>query len=88
MGRVAVGEPAPVDPGDRLGDRERIALVREVAMGLPPTQRLVLLLVAWEGLALRDIADLLSLKYATVKSHLHHARSTVRARWAAREGSA
>ncbi|MDJ0974796.1 MAG: sigma-70 family RNA polymerase sigma factor [Planctomycetota bacterium] len=88
LGRAAVGEPAPVDPGERLADQERIALVREVAMGLPPTQRLVLLLVAWEGLALRDVADLLSLKYATVKSHLHHARSTVRARWAAREGSA
>lgn len=86
-GRVAPGEPHTADPLERLADRERIARVREIAMALPPTQRLVLLLVAWEGLSLSDVAAVLSLKYATVKSHLHHARSTVRARWAGRGGA-
>lgn len=65
-------------PLDRLSSRETAARLRRVASELPPTQRLVLLLFAWEGLALADIAALLSLKYATVKSHLHHARTALR----------
>lgn len=67
-------------PLDRLSGRETAARLRRIASELPPTQRLVLLLFAWEGLALADIAALLSLKYATVKSHLHHARTALRSR--------
>ncbi len=79
-GVVAATEVPSPDPLERLAARERAAEIREVAMTLPPTQRLVLLLFAWEGLSLKDIAALLTLKYATVKSHLHHARSTLRKR--------
>lgn len=41
---------------------------------LPERQREILLLHAWEGLSLQDVAATLRMRYATVKSHLHHAR--------------
>ncbi|MGE0191358.1 MAG: RNA polymerase sigma factor [Planctomycetota bacterium] len=41
---------------------------------LPERQREVVLLHAWEGLSLQDVAATLRMRYATVKSHLHHAR--------------
>ena len=39
----------------------------------------ILLLHVWEGLALDEVAATLGLRYATVKSHLHHARKALRA---------
>lgn len=67
-------------PLSQLTHAETRSALREAAETLPPTQRLVLLLFVWEGLSLTDISDLLALKYATVKSHLHHARTSIRSR--------
>jgi len=61
------------DPA-RLDARGRIDGARAAAELLPQNQRLVLLLHAWEGLTLREVAETLGMRYATTKSHLHHAR--------------
>ena len=62
-------QPALHDELERAG-----ALLR----ALPDQQRLVILLHLWEGLTLREVGATLGLRYATVKSHLHHARSALR----------
>jgi RNA polymerase sigma-70 factor (ECF subfamily) len=46
---------------------------------LPERQRLIVLLHVWEGLTLDEVAATLGLRYATVKSNLHHARTALRA---------
>jgi len=66
--------PAPPAPVDRLAAREARARLRAATDALPPKQRLVLLLVVWEGLSLRETADVLGMRYRTVKSNLNHAR--------------
>jgi len=66
--------PASVTPAERLSAHEQHQRLREATQQLPPTQRLVLLLVAWEGLSLTDAAEVLDMRYRTVKSNLHHAR--------------
>ncbi|MBA3916261.1 MAG: RNA polymerase sigma factor [Acidobacteriales bacterium] len=44
---------------------------------LPPSEREILLLVAWEGLEPIEIATLLDIKPGTVRSRLHRARQTM-----------
>lgn len=67
--------PRPVPrPGQALAERERLAQVRGAIERLPERQRLVLLLHAWEGLDLAEVAEVLGMRYRTVKSNLHHAR--------------
>ena len=70
------GAPAAT-PGDRLAAEEMRVRLREATDDLPPKQRLVLLLVVWEGLSLRETARLLAMRYRTAKSNLHHARRAV-----------
>jgi RNA polymerase sigma-70 factor (ECF subfamily) len=81
--------PLPAEVLERRGDAEPISgaeahehqvRVRAALETLPETQRLVLLLVAWEGLPLPEAARVLGMRYATVKSNLHHARTALRAR--------
>jgi RNA polymerase sigma-70 factor (ECF subfamily) len=64
------------DAGASAGEQR--ARVRAAVEALPETQRLVLVLVAWEGLPLSEAARVLDMRYATVKSNLHHARGTLR----------
>lgn len=75
-------EPAHASAGplEAASEREQGLRVRIAVQGLPPTQRLVLVLVAWEGLSLADAAQVLGMRYATAKSNLHHARAGLRAR--------
>ena len=54
--------------------------MRAAVEELPPVQRLVVVLSAWEGLSHEEIAQVLSTRYATVKSNLHHARAALRLR--------
>lgn len=74
------GEPvsAPA-PGSRLDAEERGALLRQAVNRLPEAQRLAIVLVAWEGLDLTEAARVLGMRYATLKSNLHHARAALRA---------
>ncbi len=74
------GPTAATQPLDELTARETTERLRVVAQRLPPMQKLVLLLFAWEGLTLDEIAAALSIKYPTAKSHLHHARKALRKR--------
>jgi RNA polymerase sigma-70 factor (ECF subfamily) len=75
--RGAAGRRAPA-AGDRAEARDEATRLRAAAAALPEMQRLVLLLHAWEGLSLRELAEVLRLRYATAKSHLHHARVALR----------
>jgi RNA polymerase sigma-70 factor (ECF subfamily) len=61
-------------------DRE---LLRAMIAGLPASYRLPLLLRAYAGYQVEDIAALLGLKVGTVKSRLHRARAHVQAQYAA-----
>lgn len=78
-GAAAPGRPAITQPGpERMIHEERLEQMRAHLATLPPTQRLVLLLHAWEGMGLAQIADVLGMRYATTKSNLHHARKAFR----------
>jgi RNA polymerase sigma-70 factor, ECF subfamily len=68
------------DALDTASRKEESLRVRAAVEALPETQRLVLVLVLWEGLSLAEAARVLAMRYATVKSNLHHARATLRRR--------
>lgn len=74
-------------PGSRVEEHEERVRVQAAVEGLPETQRLVLVLVVWEGLALAEAARVLGMRYATVKSNLHHAREALRERLGLGESS-
>lgn len=77
---------AAAGPLEAASEREQGLRVRIAVEALPPTQRLVLVLVAWEGLSLADAAQVLGMRYATAKSNLHHARAGLRTRLGLAEG--
>jgi RNA polymerase sigma-70 factor (ECF subfamily) len=68
-------------PLQAAAGREEGERVRDAVRALPTLQRLVVILHAWEGLALHEVARVLDAPYATVKSNLHHARAALRARF-------
>ena len=61
--------------------------VRRAVMQLPDEQRAVLLLVAVEGLAYRDAAEILGVPIGTVTSRLARARDAMRSAFAVTETS-
>lgn len=63
---------------ERLAQDEETRRIRAAVEDLPPRQRLVLVLHVWEGLSLAETAETLGVRYATAKSNLCHARSTLR----------
>lgn len=70
----ATAPPAP-DPGDVVGDHERVA----VAFGrLRAIDREVLALIAWDGLAPQEAADVLGCTRAAFAVRLHRARRRLR----------
>jgi RNA polymerase sigma-70 factor (ECF subfamily) len=79
-GRVAVPESA--DPWDDVVDRlDSAAQVRALVSALralPPAERDVLLLVAWEQLTPAEAAVTLGVPPGTVRSRLHRARAALR----------
>lgn len=93
--RARTGPSAPddlpatlaADPLGRAAWREQHARVRAAVDALPEVQRLVLVLVAWEGLSLTEAAEVLAMRYPTVKSNLHHARVALRRWQRAQEGA-
>jgi len=68
-------EPSPVETAIATETATRIA--RAVAQ-LPEQQRLVIVLRVWQGLSYSEIADLLQVTEATVRSHMHHALAALR----------
>jgi len=60
---------------ERRSIHERVSVALEE---LSPTQRLAFVLRHWEGLSVREIAEVLGAAEGTVKSHLFRARKTLR----------
>lgn len=81
-GRDPVAEqPAPfVDPGERIDEEQRMRRLWSAVETLSPQQRAVVLLQCREGLATKEIAEIMNLSEATVRVHLHRAFSALRRR--------
>lgn len=75
-----VAEPAESGPEPMAVRREEVAEVLEAMAGLPPAYRAALTLRHLQGLSYQGVADALELPMGTVKTHLHRARSALRAR--------
>ena len=67
----------------RVALRELDALVA----GLPPQERVALLLVTVEGLPVKEAADILGVSEGAVEQRLVRARTALRAQWREREAS-
>jgi len=69
-------------PADRADDAESLVRVRAAMDALPETQRVALVLHAWEGLGYGDVAALLGCSYDAVRVAVAHGRRTLRRRLA------
>ena len=81
----AIEDPA-ADPAREVERRELHRLLERAIAGLPPSQREVVILRDVEGLRAREVARVLEIDVAAVKSRLHRARAALRAAlepWAA-----
>lgn len=65
---------------DRLTAGAFRPVLVEALLSLPPVERQVLLLVAWEQLNSTEIAEALGVLPATARTRLHRARAKIRAR--------
>lgn len=74
-----LADPRPGSNTERtVLSRAEVAALVETMKGLPPPQRIVLLLIAFGGLKEGEVAEELGLSLGTVKSRLHRARTTMR----------
>jgi DNA-directed RNA polymerase specialized sigma24 family protein len=80
---VRLGQPLTLGLPDSVLLIEDQCLVVEALSQLPPLQRAVFALV-YDGYDTADIAAILKLNAATVRSHLRHARTALRAWWISR----
>ena len=69
---------AAIDPLSRAAWRQEIDMIRRALVVLPERQREVLVLTRLEGMTHKEVAVLLGLKQASVRSHLRHALRTLR----------
>jgi RNA polymerase sigma-70 factor (ECF subfamily) len=69
-------DPWP-DVDERLDAAGVSVRLRAAVRALPELQREVLLLIAWEDLTPSEVAVVLAIPAATVRSHLHRARRTL-----------
>ena len=73
--------PAPVeDPGAHVDAERQLKELWNAVDRLSPRQRTVVLLQCREGLATKEIAEVLDMSEATVRVHLHRAFATLRQR--------
>lgn len=70
-------------PLDLVEQKERCQLVRESIDQLPEFLRHVLLLVYFQGLKYKEVADILGIPVGTVKSRLHAALVRLHEAWSA-----
>jgi len=66
-------DPGP-SPQDRVEERERRQILEQAIAGLPPPQRVLIVLYHTENRSYEEIAAILSLPMGTVKSRLNRAR--------------
>lgn len=62
----------------RLGEREVMAIFQELSAELTEKQRSVFVLREVEGLASKEVADIVGCRESTVRNHLFNARKTLR----------
>jgi RNA polymerase sigma factor (sigma-70 family) len=78
---VAIDE-GRTDPWDGVDDRldsaARAAAALSAVRALPPAEREVLLLVAWDQLTVAEAARMLGVPQGTARSRLHRARTALR----------
>jgi RNA polymerase sigma-70 factor (ECF subfamily) len=70
---------APRSPEDAASGADLSSRVREALDALKPSLRLPVVLYDMEGLAYREIAEVLGVAEGTVKSRIHRARQALRA---------
>lgn len=81
QGRPAADLPSPAeDPAQVSGKAELAAIFRDLADELPENQRVVFVLKDLEERDSAEVADILEITEATVRSHLHAARKKIRDR--------
>ena len=66
--------PATLGPEDRVIDAGRVDATAAAIAGLPPDQRAALVLFQVEGLSYREVAAILDISEAAVRSRLERAR--------------
>ena len=77
--------PAPMeDPGAHVDEERQLSQLWDAVDRLSPRQRAVVLLQCREGLATKEIAEVLDMSEATVRVHLHRAFAALRRRVGAR----
>jgi RNA polymerase sigma-70 factor (ECF subfamily) len=74
----AIPEPGTVTPGELLQDDETAHAVRRAIDQLPDTQRTAILLNRFEGLSYAEVAEVLGVSEAAVKSMLFRARQALK----------
>lgn len=79
-----MAEPSESGPENSALRREEVAEVLSAMAELPPAYRAALTLRHVQQLSYQEVAEALDLPLGTVKTHLHRARSALRARLAAR----
>jgi RNA polymerase sigma-70 factor, ECF subfamily len=82
--------PDAMEPPSHHGDPEQCLMYRQVVLAveaLPEAQRVVMLLVAVEGLSYREAAEVLDVPIGTVMSRLSRARLSVGERFSAQRAT-
>ncbi len=81
MARIALDGAHTDEQFDRVDDgidaHRRLGRVLEVVSDLPPTDRDLLLLYAWERCSYHDIAAAMAIPVGTVRSRLNRIRNTI-----------
>lgn len=79
---LSLDEPTAVDlqsnPEWRAEERDRHRIIRAAIDQLSPNQKAVFTLKNYEGLQIKEIADVLGMAEGTVKIHLHRAMKTLK----------
>jgi RNA polymerase sigma-70 factor (ECF subfamily) len=79
---------AAPDPLEELESRRRWQTARRALAALPPSQRAVVVLVRFEGLAYKEVAEVLGISLGAVESRLFRAMRNLEAALAAEAGGA
>jgi RNA polymerase sigma-70 factor (ECF subfamily) len=79
-------DPWPIEPERQLESRDELRRVWRCLMQIKPKKRVVFVLHDIEGLSGPEVAEMLAVGEATVRSRLHHARRELMALLAQEEG--
>ena len=73
-----LADPAP-DPEQRSLSAESARVIQQAIVGLPPDQRMTVILCDVQGMSYEEAAQIMSVELGTVKSRLSRARAQLRA---------